>query len=143
MLLAKQDFARLRSNQKFRASLLLGRAANGLRFAIRAGNEVGMQDGSVAARQRVGSYFLLSALLEELLKRVVPDVRNHLDHLKAWKAFEELVSGKDAEDLRKLGSFPDPEYGRVSRHTSAHPERIRSAQRPRLFVGSWRLLVDS
>ena len=101
VILTKDDFVRLRHNGKFQSALLLGRGANGLRFAIRAGNEVGMNNGSVAARQRIGSYFVLSASLEEFIKRVVPDVRKDLDHLKAWKDFERLVDGDVADELRK------------------------------------------
>ncbi len=83
--IAENQLRMLSGNQQFQDTLLLARATNAVRFAVAAGIDTASKDGPAAFRQRIGSYFVVSAALfeaENVLKRVGRSFRT----LESWEA---------------------------------------------------------
>lgn len=101
IVMNRDELATLRQNSVFRGAILLARACNLLRFGLAAGLDQGNADGSAHARQRAGSFFLLSAVLEELFKRAIPSLRERLSHLDGWTQLEHILQSEQTSALRK------------------------------------------
>jgi hypothetical protein len=93
------NFDQWRNDVKFQRLIMLAHVANSLRFAAEAAFHESARDGSAAARQRVGSYLYLSALLDEGLS-FAQRLGEHFRDCDSHSLFRDMLRDPRVKEMR-------------------------------------------